>query len=682
MEKEDSTMNKLLINMLEKTMESNIDGALSRQTAKASLSALLSIDQTLKQQEKSMKNMEEAFQNVNIPVTIKFPENIGQGGGINNQGGGKNTEASSDKALSGLIGILKKLFESMKSFETSPASDDKVARQTMSKANSPSGVKQHMNILKEADENLQKPNPLRMTRPTSKTQKTSLDKGKTAAKVIGVQIKLEKIGHFMKVTKQMASGIQKKLPKAFEKARKKILSKVKSLKAHLQKNKMIFQVKSKVEANIKGALKTVESLKTRLSKNPMVLKARVKADAIKSAFSQSASVLTGLFKVPGLAGILSKAGGVAVNYISAKLKKGFSEAWKDNGKAKKMQGELDKVKSAFLRIDSVFQSVITSLFNTVFSAGGDSGSALLGNVVGIFENIAGFLEEKEPIISGIVTTLVTGIMNGFTFLQGFLQPVFTFIGTLFDSFGVGLAGMQAKVAEMMPSIKENLAIVMDWLGPKIGLIADVFSFFINKWIESWPKIQAVLGEVWEKIKPVLKALGKVIDDIFLVYEKVFEFVKENWPIFENIMATVGDVVIKMFESMCNVLADVFNFLGWIIEKFQKLLGIEGGGDSPSRRAMETSMKNDLGNGVRGNSISKKSTGIQYVPYDNFPALLHEGERVLTANENDQFKRNDGKSLVINIPKLADNINASSPVDVDQFIGQLEERIVGLAMNMG
>lgn len=45
--------------------------------------------------------------------------------------------------------------------------------------------------------------------------------------------------------------------------------------------------------------------------------------------------------------------------------------------------------------------------------------------------------------------------------------------------------------------------------------------------------------------------------------------------------------------------------------------------------------------MKGNG---KAYGLSYVPYDNFPALLHEGERVLTAGEN----RNYGNSTPISI----------------------------------
>ena len=39
-------------------------------------------------------------------------------------------------------------------------------------------------------------------------------------------------------------------------------------------------------------------------------------------------------------------------------------------------------------------------------------------------------------------------------------------------------------------------------------------------------------------------------------------------------------------------------------------------------------------------------GIDYVPYDNFPALLHEGEKVLTAGEARQEKNGAGGIQIV------------------------------------
>lgn len=41
-------------------------------------------------------------------------------------------------------------------------------------------------------------------------------------------------------------------------------------------------------------------------------------------------------------------------------------------------------------------------------------------------------------------------------------------------------------------------------------------------------------------------------------------------------------------------------------------------------------------------------GLDRVPYDNYPALLHEGERVLTASEARAQDREGGRQIVVNI----------------------------------
>ena len=37
-------------------------------------------------------------------------------------------------------------------------------------------------------------------------------------------------------------------------------------------------------------------------------------------------------------------------------------------------------------------------------------------------------------------------------------------------------------------------------------------------------------------------------------------------------------------------------------------------------------------------------GLPYVPYDNYPARLHEGERVLTASENRSYEQSQQMSI--------------------------------------
>ena len=62
-------------------------------------------------------------------------------------------------------------------------------------------------------------------------------------------------------------------------------------------------------------------------------------------------------------------------------------------------------------------------------------------------------------------------------------------------------------------------------------------------------------------------------------------------------------------------------------------------------------------------------GLNYVPYDNFPALLHEGERVLTASE----ARGQG-GMNITIPKIADSIVIREDADIDRIAQKLAQKL--------
>lgn len=79
-----------------------------------------------------------------------------------------------------------------------------------------------------------------------------------------------------------------------------------------------------------------------------------------------------------------------------------------------------------------------------------------------------------------------------------------------------------------------------------------------------------------------------------------------------------------------------------------------------------------------NNPPGKAAGIPRVPYDNYPALLHQGERVMTASENRQF---DGGGTSGNTPSVNITINAAN-MNEDQIVSMVENRLLQIAMNMG
>lgn len=68
-------------------------------------------------------------------------------------------------------------------------------------------------------------------------------------------------------------------------------------------------------------------------------------------------------------------------------------------------------------------------------------------------------------------------------------------------------------------------------------------------------------------------------------------------------------------------------------------------------------------------VHQRAIGIDYVPYDNFPALLHEGERVLTAGEARQEKK-DYSSVQI----VMNGVTIREDADIDRVAAALIQKM--------
>ena len=64
-------------------------------------------------------------------------------------------------------------------------------------------------------------------------------------------------------------------------------------------------------------------------------------------------------------------------------------------------------------------------------------------------------------------------------------------------------------------------------------------------------------------------------------------------------------------------------------------------------------------------------GLPRVPYDNYPANLHQGEKVLTKREaNDYENRGSNNGIVINL----NGITVREEADIDLMIGKLVKKL--------
>jgi uncharacterized phage infection (PIP) family protein YhgE len=175
--------------------------------------------------------------------------------------------------------------------------------------------------------------------------------------------------------------------------------------------------------------------------------------------------------------------------------------------------------------------------------------------------------------------------------------------------------------------------------------------------------------------------GKVLSDIF----------GSSVSLAENSISKLG----AGFDRLKNSAAPLLNALKPITSELEKIskLSLSSVGEAVGNTVTNktnTIINNKSGSGSTGSSsrIPKLATGASYIPYDDFPALLHKGEAVLTATENAALKAAGGIGALYQNepPNLQNNVNISDdisrrPVEVTLKIGEYEfTQIIADTMN--
>lgn len=87
-----------------------------------------------------------------------------------------------------------------------------------------------------------------------------------------------------------------------------------------------------------------------------------------------------------------------------------------------------------------------------------------------------------------------------------------------------------------------------------------------------------------------------------------------------------------------------------------------------RKQEEETNTQNLGRGVLG--LQGNAWGLNRVPYDNYPALLHAGERVLTAQEARRQERGNGG---VQVTITGNTFSSGNPQDIAEQVGEIVVR---------
>lgn len=247
----------------------------------------------------------------------------------------------------------------------------------------------------------------------------------------------------------------------------------------------------------------------------------------------------------------------------------------------------------------------------------------------ILPPILDLLVQLMPIFTDIVVAILPVIVQLITALLPLIEPIFAILEPVFD---------------ILLLLLDPLLDLLDLILPPLTKIIEVLADIIER----------VLGNAFESIKPIIEAFANILSGIIDFITGVFEGDwSKAWDGIVNIFKGIFNLIPTIIENVLN--GGIF-LINAIIDGINAVTGLIGIPEIPNIDKVK---------------LPRLKLGLDYVPYDDFPALLHKGEKVLTSEQAAEY-RDGGRSSGVTI-----NINGATimrPDDVDWLLDLMTRRL--------
>ena len=306
-----------------------------------------------------------------------------------------------------------------------------------------------------------------------------------------------------------------------------------------------------------------------------------------------------------------------------------------------------------------------------FAAGGESAKKAFNQTIEALE------EMEDPLAQN------TAGVNLFGTMWEDLGPeVVTQLSDISDAAYATAEGMEEitdqkydDMASVMEEVKRNLELLLIPLGEELLPLLEMLSELLLPLIEELlsPLMEVLVGLLEPVLGLISTALQPLIDIIILLMDVAISplmlVLQLLLEVFDEVMGGIDSTVKlyignvkKVFEELLNFIKNVFtgnwkaawenvrNIFKTIAESFKGIFKIpinaiidmiNGFIDGLNKIKIPDWVPGFGGLGFSISKIPRLRIGMDYVPEDDFPALLHRGEAVLTAQENNKLRELGG-----------------------------------------
>lgn len=221
-----------------------------------------------------------------------------------------------------------------------------------------------------------------------------------------------------------------------------------------------------------------------------------------------------------------------------------------------------------------------------------------------------------------------------------------------------MAEMMPYVMEILQWVIENIPMIRETVKSVMDAILPIVKPILNMVMQLLPPLLNAIKRLLDWIMPYLKPIISAISSLVQGFTKLMQgdvegFVNGIISFLQGIVSTFLNIGQAIFGALWDGLVSVWNSISsWIVEKVNWLA-------------------DKLAFWRRGNSEmagESHAGGLPYVPYDNYPAILHRGESVMTAA--------DSQGLLSDVRKIAESgCSNSQPITI-VVQSVLDGRVIG------
>lgn len=304
----------------------------------------------------------------------------------------------------------------------------------------------------------------------------------------------------------------------------------------------------------------------------------------------------------------------------------------------------------------------------------DSFGPLLGEITEDVKTVWGVLSAGE-VESGLKTAF-DGIQTSMQWLgdnwEGIKEGIFALTAG-FIAYNAALAGAMIlgplntmmrlyNSGMLLAAIQVKALTAGQWLlnaamaVSPVGLVAVAIGGLVAVGVllyRNWDIVREKTEQLWFKLGEFQGVATNILGPIGFIIRAAVTMA-DQWDSTQSVWENIWHGIKLAAENSIN---DIIGSVNWLIETINKIPMIDiptfGAVDFADERGSTFSTgKTGMGMGVQG-----FATGLERVPYDNMPALLHKNESVLTAEQSDRLRgmgvlKSSGEKPVLNTAPLA------------------------------